>query len=1534
MSRRLSTRRRALPAAALIAIVAFGVVTMAVPGLHELAVPPRAAGQTSLPEVSAQTDDSAPGRGVVMLGSSPSEAPGETWGISELGAFGGGSWGIVRYADGAGWAVSPWLQADGQPPSEVALKPDSSPLTGDITPGGAGVLLATVTPESGGAGREVVLVRNPGGDFQETPPVPETGEAALLKPGENLFSPSRAPLLAALEEAGGRAGALVVPINRNGSAVEENGVLHWDGSRWTREQIEVPLTSAEHKEFRVLAIGASSPGNAWLLGQLFQGGANPGAVALFRRRLDPSGTPTWQPVAPAQGALPGEPLKAPVLGEAKEVSFTVPGIGDPPTAAAQILTVTEEGVWIDGQGANGQLTMFFKPEGEEPANKGYRGRPIASWCDAPEGEPSCTHSLPEPLPSGPSRSIAWVDPSNPYGFGQRVITGLEEGVSLRLEGASFTRVLALGAGEERFEDVGGTHGAAFSNSREGWLGNERMPVHLTEQPASSRLTPYPVPFRHALLAVAAQPGAPAGALSSQALAVGDQGEVARYTPGLGWQPETLYGSGGRVAKPPLRGVAWPTPSRAYAVGQLDRSGDPEMWLWRGETGLWEPDPAAPRNFRGELLGIAFDPNDPTRGYAVGQQGVLLRYGKSWTQEPLPPEVQGASFTSIAFAGPQAIVAYRLPHAARAPPKARTTPGVCSSTKARAGTSTRAPPLPSPEGCRGWCRAFRTAARRWPAPRSMKRRWCWSGTRPGAAWEPTPVPFPGFETPGELALFREGGALRVVAAGGVPNTGAADFSEHPPPAGFPPNLVKPYPPMNGYVRRQTAAGWSDEEHERDEVGSPHGEPREYDLPYSPDPTAALLVDPTGGEGWAVGGRIDPTGRLDTADAARYQAQGSPPSPPGLAAAPVPVSPTQATFAVGGDAQCAAVCADRANARLGPDVWLSSALEEAGRIAEVRAFLYTGPRVTNGEGRANHPAPVNHGLELQRYAGLLGASPLPAFAAASPSDRAGREGECIFEQAFASFPAPFGARSRLSSDPAALAAMQPAEPRSSEPCAGEGQAAYYALDSSGPAGRVRVIVLDDSVVVGENQHDGGDVGETQQRWLAEQLQAARSAAEPAIVLGNANLNAQIAAGDPSAAAVARILVQGGASAYFYDAPEENITLPLRVGGESIPTFGSGTLGYASSLNAERQEFIGHSGFLLAQVDVATRDPATNRAPVSARLIPNVGELALEAQDGVLLHRSQPALFDGLARRPRAGCLARGSETNCETSPYIPIPAYCIGSACANGIFPEYSFSSSRPDIGDFVKPNLAASDLHAVLQSSKGEPVREPINPATHLEESKSGLFCAYNAGTTVVTISAGGLSFSLPVTVQAGSVRQPCGTQPLKEVPASQQATPAPPPAPAPAPAGQAPAGTPPPVPLPPPPPVIHPAAPAPPPPARSPSPPPPFFVPLLAPVAPITFLPPPPPPAANPTPPSGTSAVTSPVEAAQREEEEEEATESVSNQAVAYRASDHEPAPAFILGIVLIAAFAGAATARPRRRRGQVPVAPATLSTIRPRRRW
>ena len=1500
-------RRRALGALALSALALTSVAFWGLPGRGGV---PRAVAVGNAGDPTPQTDNSVPAPSVTMIGSSPQEAPNETWGVGQVNGSGAL---VVRYTE-AGWSLGPGLlDATGAPLSGFTLaqttKGVASPLAGRVTPDGSGVLIGKVG--EGPSEVQMLLVRDPGGSFKGTAALPEVGEAAL-NAGESLFSASRAPLIAALEESPTKAGALVVPVKGTGA---ERSVLRWDGKEWTREAIKVPAASVG--DFRVLALAASSPTNAWLLAQLSSSGGYPvGAVALFRRIPGEGGTPaTWVPVALKAGGEDTEahPIRVPLHGkeESEWAPFTVAGTGEPPTAQAQILTVTGEGVWIDGERRDSRTstTIFFKPEGTAG------GHLAASWC--PEQATKCTYELPEPLPKGPSRSFAWANPGG-EGYGERVITGLPEGLTLRLEGSTFRAMLALGGGAQSFP--GGAYGAAFSSPVEGWLGSQSLPVHLTRAPKPTTLTPWPVTFRKSLLAVAPQPGAPVAALASQAIAVGDQGEIARYQPGRGWIPESLIGVSGRRETPRLRAVAWPTPTRIYAVGDAG-----QMWLWRGETGLWEQDPATPVNFRGNLMGVAFDPNNSSRGYAVGESGVLLRYGKSWTQETsLPPAVAGASFTSIAFAGSEAIVAWRK----LLKPNSESYyvggllvnngSGWTVDDGAAAAMGSRIPSAVAalPDGGAAFvAKAYNTVAT------------VYERQSAGTPWQPTVTPYPSGGQPGSLAVFREGGELRVIASG----TAAGGFqveSQPPSPPGFPPPLIGPYglgSNTESGVLRQTASGWSDEEHELNNVGEPPGHYKAFDSVYQPDPVAAMLVDPGGGQGWAVGGFVDGEngGALDTAEIARYRDASPPPGSGGsvvvIAHNEQNVPNAQAAFAIGGGAQCAAPCAERAYANIGPDVWMSTALQRAAAVAgnpafgeqtnQVRAFLYTGPRVTNGETEGPAELAVPYALELERYAQVLRATPakLPVFAAPSPTDLDGSRSELTFQNAFLGFPAPFGIGSLGGG-------ASPISGTGRAPC--EGCAAtYYAFRSSGPTGApVRVIVLDNT----------RDVEEPQLAWLRGELAAAAAASpsEPAIVLGNADLNAQIAAHDAAAMKVAEVLVGGSAaSAYFFDSPEQNISEPLtpRPGARSIPSFGSGTLGYVDFRAENSGAFLGASGFLLAEVNTAPgARKANNVAPVTARLIPDIGELALEAKDGTLLARSHAALFEALARRPRAGSRSVFEKKVPETDPYIPIPSNCVGVACSKRLTPEYTFTSSRPDIGNFVKPNLASSDPHAVLLGPKGEPESDPT----------SGLFCAYNAGTTIVTISAGELSASLSVTVQAGSVRRPCGTVKLKELPVPPKQVAPPPPPGGPPPPATAPT-------------ALAPLLPLPPAPVLPPAPAPhlaaviaPFIAPASLPTSLPAFVPLPPPSPARPTPPSGTSAVTSPVEAPQKEEEEEEATESVSNQAVAYRAPEHEIPPVYVLGVIVLAAFAGASIRRrPRGRGGESRVALATLNTTRAQRR-
>ncbi|MGH2853598.1 MAG: hypothetical protein ACRDLF_05335, partial [Solirubrobacteraceae bacterium] len=352
-----------------------------------------AAAQPGAPqEAVPQTDASLPASDVLMIGATPAEpgAPGagETWGIGQEGS----ATVLLRYyvhpgsveAQEGTWTLGPAL------PAGFDLLA-TSPLAGQLTPTGFGVLAGTAP---GGPNGQVVLVRKPGGAFEETSHVPVEGEAEpLLTKGQRLFGLARAPMLAPLEEANGAAGALVAPVDEG--ALVENEVLHWDGRHWSSEPIEVPVKSSE--SFRVLAIGASSPKNAWLLARLSPNYPS-GAVALFRRVEAAPEHWSWKPVALQAGAGDAEahPLTVPVQGPGAPPAgepFVVPGTASTPAVAAQLLTVTSEGVWIDG--ARGDLetrvpastTLFFKPSG--PGG----GTLQASWCElpaeAPGGTPAC-----------------------------------------------------------------------------------------------------------------------------------------------------------------------------------------------------------------------------------------------------------------------------------------------------------------------------------------------------------------------------------------------------------------------------------------------------------------------------------------------------------------------------------------------------------------------------------------------------------------------------------------------------------------------------------------------------------------------------------------------------------------------------------------------------------------------------------------------------------------------------------------------------------------------------------------------------------------------------------------------------------------------------------------------------------------------------------------------------------------------------------------------------------------------------------------
>ena len=1433
--------------------------------------------------------------GTTLIGAAPAGAPGEAWGYRQLpltvGRVRAGGQDLpfgpvssplqpepqlafVRHTDATGWqVVATPLDEDGNP----YRGPAPNRLSARTTPRGGAVLIGRDTARPVGS-QAVAIHRDPDAAFRvlAAPPPDVLLPAEPGLPAEALAEDQGGGRVAvAAFDEGQHTGLLVAPTGRPATT----GILHFDGATWTREPIAIPAGS--ESDFRILAIDAAGPQDAWALAQTAPG-LGRGAV-LLRRTAAPGG-PQWTEAN--LGATPFRDRDTPSQGIA-----AVAAIG----GAAQPLTVTGDGAWIDLEatidGVAHDVTLFFDRDAASVAG---------TWCDAPV----CSAPLGVRLSrQGGYRSFAWPGP----GFGDRVITnpldtvGAEDtnrGTYLRLTDGLFERMPG-GGGNFR-------PSAAFATPDRGWL---EGPVEISSDNPPQRLRPWPVALRAPLTDVTAAPGSQPGAAGARALAVGADGGVARYEPGRGWRREFLLSSSGSVNRSTLRGVAWPEAARAHAVGDLGA-----MWQWNSDDGLWSADPGIPIGFEGNLMDVAFEPGNPDRGYAVGKGGVLLGYGKSWEPEPLPASVAGADLTSIAFAGRQALVAaggellvndgagWRVDQSAHA-----------LLESVRAGRPRLVTVAGLPDG--GAVAAGRDVV--------IER------DGPSSPWRFSNQPLLG-STPIAAAAVRPptaGGAVRAVVSV-VPQLTFPPVDDLPEPdPTVPPPLIPPFQlPGDGYVLRETESGWSDEQRSAF-AGSG------ADRPLKSDPVLGLLLD-AAGNGWAVGGwsgEADSAGRgssarngggrairarVRTAGIYRYGDGNAPPGATRSGAIPLPAGPVR--LAVAGHAQCDGACADLAPQSVGPDRTLTAALSTVARLRGEngpRALLYTGNRIRTGLGSADG----------RRFAALLGSQPaLPVFPALGSSDAVNGAGADVFKSAFATFPAPLGgspAPAGVSSDgiPGALPSA--------------GARTHYAFDSDGAGGRVRVVVIDNSrgsLVAGDPHQNPA---EPQLPWLEAVLDDARADGVPVVVMGNRDINTRFtpklnvaADGDQ----VARMLVANGVSAYVYDRPEENRVTRIPAGAaDTIPSYGSGTLGYRSpiagafGLNTPDALF-GDSGVLLLEVNAADRDPATNRAPVGARLIPIVEDLSLEATDGTLLRRSRPALFRGLGRRPRGGdrwgraSAGTGNPDPSGGDPYVAFPPdQCTVAGCSARIAPEYSFSSSDPDIADFVAQDPSSTNLRKPLIGSDDKVV----------SASASGLLCPFNAGTTTVTISAGGYSYSERVTVLNGSVQRPCGTRPLrpdrfKQAPTRVSPPVAPPSSPGAAP--NTPIGFEPPPLAPPPAPAPTPAAP-PTPPAAAP------FIPLAAGVAAAVpaIPPPPPPPIVRPMPPGGAPARTYQVE----EKREEEAALEQSHAFSRYEAEESGlTVPPYLLGLVLLAALAGASVrGGPGARRRTQPAAAFTRTDRRSR---
>jgi hypothetical protein len=1444
MSRRVTPRRRVAAALLALALAAVAVIAAA------LSAGDSVAQQGAAPLRFEGWGAATGGR---LIGAAPLAGAGQLWGVDASGT--GAQTFLTRWERGGSWQRGPAPLDEQGAPYTIATWRD-----GRVTPRG-GLLIVSDDAARPENQRRVVLVGEPGAAPRVLPAPP----AAVLRPQERSL-PAETLSERALGVRDGAAGteAFLGIVGRP----QQTAIARWGEGVWTREPICVADASAappagcsadetladSADALEVVALTAVD-GAAWALARADRAAGR--GLVLFERTID-GGTPRW---------ILHE-LPAPLFAAAATPARAVDAVA--PLATGRALTATSGSLWIDA-------TFRFRGVAESATIR-LAGAAATTWCDAADdGGPLCDHPLGFDL-SPEAQSYAWDDPAP---NGARVVATVGSGGGPRssyasLEGDEFVLRPAFAT------DAAG----AFLAPDEGWIG----PVRVTRDPWAPPLANWSIPVRRPLTAIAGEPGKAPGDIAAQALAVGMRGTILRYAPGQGWDSEGLIAAGG-VATPNLRGVAWPSSDFAYAVGD-----EGAMWRWSRITGLWEPDPAAPFDFVGHLTGVAFQPGNPDRGFAVGRGGALLRYGKTWEREALPPEVGSggplggpADLTSVAFAGGQALVAAGGHLLVEDGAGWRVDAGAQALIDSTGGSVVAVAGLP--DG--GAVAAGRDLV--------LERD---SATAP---WRVSDQPIGGGVI--AAAALREDGRVRALLSVGGQYPLDQDVripvvDPNAPPPRLPPLTL----PGDGTLVRETAAGWRDEQ--RGALRSPGP-----DTAFKSDPVVALLTD-AAGRGWTVGGwnsvrdivgrgvdvTQEPTiASLETASVARYDPAGPQPSA-NVRPAAVPTASGPVRLAVGGGARCRAACAALSPLSIGPDRTLSRALAVAGQLhgqpGGPRAFLYTG-------GRAAAAGPV----EQQRFAELLGAAPLPVLPALA-SGEAPAGDSLAFQRAFAGFAAPLGAG-------AAPAGMTPVA--IGAPPQADAARTHFAVDSGGPEGTVRIVVIDNAA---GSLASSGNPAEDQVAWLRAVLADARDRGLVTIVVGNRPLSPR----EPNAASdadqVAGLLRDGGASAYLYEGDREQRATVVPAGTGGVPAFSSGTLGYRDPLKVTTG--YDATGILVLELDAGGRDPATNRAPVRVRLVPVLDDLALEAVDGRVLNRSQPALFRGLGRRPRSGDL----EDN-----YVALPnAPCVqGAQCPDRIDPEVRFASSDPDIAQFVR-----------IDRTSANPRKPYVDPATDkvVADAGSGLLCAFNAGTTTVTIESGGLSYTTTVTVRDGSVLRPCGTMPLDprrfpRAPPSRPLATVPPPPAEQAPPEETPAEI---VPPPPParpdpvaPPVVEPrpvasVEPRPQPPRPLPRPQPPVepdpvpaavAVPALVPLAPL----PPPPSVARPIPPSGTAPVSinvpvaQPVAQIERQREEEEALE----QSSAYMrvSADHDPGrvAAPLLALVLLAALGGVALRRPRRDR-------------------
>ena len=761
---------------------------------------------------------------MTLMGAAPGGEPGEAWGYRQLPLVG-------RRGPKSARGRSPSARRRTRPsptpsspssatPTPAAGRSSTPRSTQPATPTAARCpnrLSARITRDGGGVlvGRDpsrpvgeqvVVLHHDPGGPWRALPPPPPDGAAAGRRrnAGRGAGRRQAAPAQVAdrrlrrgrrAPASSSRPGAARSPTRSSTTTVQPNG---------RREPVELPAGSEEHFQHP----GDRRDRARQRLGDRRSRPTRPEPLAssCCERTTTPEG-PLWVERASGRHAR---------FADRDTPALEIAGAG----------TDRRRGAAADGdrrrrldrprrrrsQALQRDVTLFY-----DSGSDAVTG----SWCDAAavcgDGRSGSSSRARSATAASPGRAPASARGSSPTRSTPAAARTSNRGTYLRFADGAASRGMPGGGGNFRAS-------GAFSSADSGWLDG---PVEI-----SAKTRARAAALLAGLAAGAAdrrrprRPGAAPGSLGSAALAVGADGGVARYEPGRA-------GSASSCSPPAARQQADPARRRLAGTGPRLRGRRP-----RGDVaverrdGLWIADPGVPIGFEGNLMDVAFDPAEP-ESRLRGRQGraCCSRYGKSWEQEALPAGFEGANLTSIAFAGSQAIVA--------AGGDLLVNDGGGWHVDASAHALLDSGPRRQPAALRRRRPARRRRRRRRARHRDRARR------RPGAPWR--------FSEPAAARLDRDrrrGGARRRRGAGDRLGGPAARLPAGRRPARRPTPTCRrrslpPFSlPGDGYLLRETAAGWVDEQRTAF-AGSG------ADRPLKSDPVLALLLD-AAGNGWAVGG----------------------------------------------------------------------------------------------------------------------------------------------------------------------------------------------------------------------------------------------------------------------------------------------------------------------------------------------------------------------------------------------------------------------------------------------------------------------------------------------------------------------------------------------------------------------------------------------------------------------------------------------------------------------------------------------------------